>query len=185
MSDPGSEGESWRGIPRIFWSFEADAPFAKCQICGNALAQSASGYLIEKALKDGEVLFEHAVCRGCRGSLEGEISQESQARIRAYFEENLDEFAFALTGEGLPDWEACLQDCLVKKRPARPGEVRNVYAICEGAGMAFPPPPFMLCGEALEEITARLSAKTRGFLDGYMGEHFGPPAAARPLYVPV
>lgn len=52
-------------LPEIFWSFETGQPMEHCSLCGCDLMVPDTNYLIEKAFKNRETVFEHALCLKC------------------------------------------------------------------------------------------------------------------------
>lgn len=75
-------------IPRLFSSVEHGGVFTECVECGRDLRPPGTFYLIEKALRASETIYEFALCLDCREGLETMISEESKGRIEAFFESN-------------------------------------------------------------------------------------------------
>ena len=67
-------------IPKWFYPFLEDRPFKRCLICEQELLGGDVQYLIEKAWKGTEVIFEYAICLACIESQQEELSLESLGR---------------------------------------------------------------------------------------------------------
>jgi hypothetical protein len=104
------QGPQDSGIPRILHSIQTGAPFLSCIDCGAALSLTGQPYGVEKVLRNGEVVFEYAICTNCTFALMREFSKESLARMADYVEkmrrelcepdaEDLDRFLRALEGD--------------------------------------------------------------------------------------
>jgi hypothetical protein len=72
-------------IPRELHSAHDEGPFQKCSDCGASLQGSGAGHLIGKSWRDGEVVFEFALCIPCAESLFQQYSDESKQNLTAYF----------------------------------------------------------------------------------------------------
>ena len=105
-------------VPEELWSFETGAPMQRCFMCDCDLFEEGTNYLIEKAFKGDEVLFEYAVCFECRMKLQDELSKKSLQLIYNYFAEHVDferrrvEF---LDRYGM-DYGKWVERCLVKDK---------------------------------------------------------------------
>ena len=77
-------------IPDFMQSVFEEGPFRKCVSCGAAL-DSERFYQIQKAWRNGEVVFEMAICTECAARTIREFSQESLERMQAFFEERFRE----------------------------------------------------------------------------------------------
>ena len=81
--DAGGPGES---IPEVLHSTESGRPFDRCSDCGAELRTEGRMHLIEKVIRQGEVVFEYAICSECAAGLMRQYSEESLANITAYVE---------------------------------------------------------------------------------------------------
>lgn len=50
----------------------------------------------------------------------------------------------------------------------------QIYAYCQGNKLIKNIPPYMISGQAIEEVLPLISEKTTDFLDGFYKEHFSP-----------
>jgi len=162
-------------VPEIFWSFETGRPFSRCRLCGVDLMTHGADYLIEKAFKNGETIFEHAICLPCYMHCQQELSEESRERIAAYFAEHTDMEARQLRFSQAhgTDHEKWIEHCAVKKYPVRECEEHQLYGFCSGDALLFAGAPYILSGEAIEEILDLLSNETLGTLHDLTGRLFG------------
>jgi len=164
-------------IPKIFHSFELDAPFAKCSVCGNDLASSGVPYYIEKAFKGDEVVFEYAMCDNCRGEMSGELSMESMMNLGRFFMENVD-FVYRI-GELLSKFDNSvkpwLEHCAITGKQRSECEEFQICAQCENDQIVVDLAPMMISSEATLRIQELLSKKTREGFDGFIKDTLNPP----------
>jgi hypothetical protein len=173
--------EAWKEIPKIFWSDLSQLPFQTCLMCNCNFEESQQPYLIEKAVKGmlGDqalsTVFEYAVCLSCAEQMNLSLSESSRLKIAQYFEANIHFNARREALEGA-EQSAWIENCLVKKRPLREQEECQLYAFCVGDKMLYHEFPYMITGEALDEMLQLLSAKTLDILNGFKDDFFdGPP----------
>jgi hypothetical protein len=162
-------------LPEIFWSFETGRPIARCGLCNCDLMEPGTGYIIEKAFKDKETLFEHALCIPCHFQCLEEISEESTARICAYFAENpdlatrpvqyLEKFG--------TDHRRWIDRCMMKGYPAVECAEYQLYGFCVDKSLRLNGAPYILSGEAVDEIVALLSSETLKVLGDLSEQLFG------------
>lgn len=148
--DPDAAEGLESGVPRILWSVQSEKPFSRCIDCGCEFESSGIPYAVEKAVRQGEVVFEYAICVGCTALLMKEFSEESLRNISAYLEEEELDFQQPL---GLSSCHRC--------GAAGPefGEEHTVTGMLVGDRMLMG--PSIVCGRCLEGIDAVLSQKTR------------------------
>ena len=162
-------------VPEVFWSFETGRPLNRCKLCGCDLMTKGTNYLIEKAFRGGETIFEHALCIDCHMTCASELSIESRTRIEHYFQEHAD-FKTRLT-HGLEqlgtDPEKWIGHCVVKGYPLRECDEYQLYGFCIDQDLVFTGAPYMLCGEAIEEIMDLLSPETLGAINELTDRLFG------------
>ena len=78
-------------IPSFFYSYETNAPFKHCTMCGESFTD-LSRYFIEKVFKQNivlnksEIVYEYAICELCATSMSNEISDESKLAITQLYE---------------------------------------------------------------------------------------------------
>ena len=162
-------------VPEMFWSFETGEPMCNCRLCDAELVESGQAYLIEKAFKNGETIFEHAICIPCYTRCQEELSIESRARIAAYFAEHADlegrqQSMLDQLGTNHEKW---LAHCIVKGYPIQECEEYQIYGFCAGGSLLFGGAPYMVSGEAIDEILDLLSNETLGVLEELSHQLFG------------
>ena len=156
-------------IPKEFWSFAEDRPFEHCMVCNKPLLEDGRLYLIEKAYKKSEVVFEYA--------------QQSLRLIDHYFDEHVDlvkrrKGLIESYDEEISPW---LSHCLITGKPASECEEYQIMTLCDGEDLLFTYIPCLISGKAMETIQGILSKKTRDRLDGFVEEFLGlPPEAKNP-----
>jgi hypothetical protein len=177
-------------VPKLLHSEETGAPFERCLKCGRFLLSDGEQYVIEKAFRNHPAsglrttIFEYAMCFRCMLEVHDGFSDESTARINAYFDRNVDLQARRdrLIVESGLDPDPWFSTCVVKGTPLDGETEFQVCAQCDGGDMLFTGLPFAIGGTAMEELAELLSKKTRGEIEGYMEEFFGPPGAWRDLW---
>lgn len=162
-------------IPEELWSFEKGEPMQRCFLCDCDLFEPGTNYLIEKAFKAEEVLFEYAMCFGCREKLQGELSQQSLKLINNYFEEHVElekrwmDFLEAY-GTDYPRW---VERCMVKDKPRFECSEFQVYAWCVDESLVFTGFPYMLSSDCIDDILELLSEESLGVINDFSEKIFG------------
>lgn len=162
-------------VPEEFWSFETGEPMKACRLCGRDLMMEGTNYLIEKAFKNGETIFEHALCLDCYTKCHEEMSDDSKIRIRDYFAERVDMNArhstlFEKHGTKHNRW---ISHCMVKGYPVEECGEYQLYGFCIDKDLVFSGAPYVLSGEVIEEILDLLSSETLGVMSELSAKLFG------------
>jgi len=160
------------GIPRILWSAYEERPFSTCVDCGASLLDSEIPHAVEKTIRQGEVIFEYAICMSCILGLMQEYSEESIANIQSYLQE--EELGFEPAGDG----SSC-QHCGASGPKFL--EEHTVTGMILGEGVLAG--PTTLCGRCLEGIDDVLSQKTREVHEDFIRNNF--PGVPESLDIPV
>lgn len=162
-------------VPEIFWSFETGKPLENCKLCNQDLMEPGTNYLIEKAFKNGETIFEHALCLKCYTECNESMSEDSRLKIRDYFAEraNADERQKNLLEQHGTNHEKWISHCMVKGFPIREVEEYQLYGFCIDKDLVFCGAPYVLCGDVIEEILELLSAETLGVMNDLSQKLFG------------
>jgi hypothetical protein len=192
MDSPESEKAAGFSIPlpNELYSSDSGKPMSHCIMCDQFLLDDKTHYVIEKAYRQihelsvKEVIFEYAMCLACSVKMNESLSVESRQRIQQYLEENtnLDERWFTLIKNKPHEIGYWTDTCVVKNTPVSESKEFQIIAQCQGKNMLFTHLPFALSGEAIEEMSTLLSAKSRGEIDDFIGEHFtGPPEVSEIL----
>lgn len=162
-------------VPEVFWSFETGKPFKQCRICECDLMEKGTNYLIEKAFKKGETIFEHAICLDCYTEYHQSMSAESHQRIQDYFAEhtNMNERQdqyMEKYGTKVDPW---ISHCMVKGFPTREVDEYQLYGYCIDKDLVFSGAPYVLCGDVIEELIELLSPETLGVMTDLSQKLFG------------
>lgn len=190
---PPNEHSRHIPIPDVFHSLH-DGPFDRCMVCDAELLQSRRRYIVERIFRGSEPILEYAMCIDCHGELSDEISKESMAQLQQYFEEHLEWerlFRRSIQVANSTDISTWLEECLLTAEPAADCHERQIFAHFEGDRLLLGEPnflsPMMLSGKAVEAISEQLSEATRGWMDDFVGEHFGmsPDLIDAPDWTPV
>lgn len=160
-------------IPVIFHSDKHHKPFTHCKMCGKDVVNSGAPYMIEKAygqdLSSGvrKVVFELAYCLDCLNEVNQSLSKESKQKIQHFFEENanMEKREAELKKYNLIDPEVWLHNCIFKNQSIDEVKEFQIYALCLGEEMLYQHAPYMVCGEAIDEIIGLLSNKSLDILN--------------------
>lgn len=154
-------------LPELFWSFETGAPMTQCSMCGRELLDGATDYMIEKGFKDEETLFEVALCMECHARCALELSEESRENIQHYFQTTVrfaERFQHHASHHGA-DFLPWVSHCMAKGYPMHECGEYQLYGYARGDRLLFNGAPYLLSGEAIEEIFLLCSHHTRGILE--------------------
>lgn len=176
-------------IPKPFYSFATGKPFTTCITCEKNLLVSGTQYLIEKAIikypqsTATDVVFEYAMCLECTENMRQTLSRTSVARIDQFFAERTDlvsrrQQLLQKKELNLDDW---LKTCIVTNKPVEEITEYQIYAHCDGRDMFYGYAPYMLSGDAMDEIQDLLSPETKEVLDDFIDDHFGLPPELKDL----
>lgn len=170
-------------------------------MCRADLMSSPQPYVIERAIRHypqmelDNVVFEYALCAQCMSGLEKELSRESMMRMATYMRENMDPAArpqwqpeeLEEDEELAPpppplDTERWVGTCAVKNTPAEQLTEYSMHARCLGDRIIPEVFPYMISGNAQDEIMELLSNKSLGFLDDFTDRHFSGPPELKELF---
>ena len=174
-------------IPPNFHSLEHDGPFETCLTCERRFDDLDEPYIINKAFRGPECVFEFAICQTCKEETMESFSEESRKRLREMAENNSilqkrsERFAES------QDYKKWISECAHCGTPA--SEIKNFTTECLGFGdyMVYDPYPVLICDSCIEENQKVLSKATRDQWSKFILDNFeGPPAdALKPDGVPV
>lgn len=170
-------GDNFIPAPPEYHSFEHDGPFEHCAVCNRDLRDDGTQYLIEKAFRKGETIFEYAMCLPCRMRLNCELSQQSLKLVEHYFDERVDLVARRrrlLDAHG-HDHRAWISHCILSGEPILPGEEHQIYGQFDGPDLLFAYSPYAISGREIEGLMQCLSKKTRDRIDSFVDEVLGIP----------
>lgn len=151
-------------IPKELYSEYEERPFRSCTRCGESLAEFPEGYKISKVFKNGEAIFEYALCFHCLEGMMEESSEESRERLMQFQMERMREDV-----EGLQDCALCENTRSSLEKPEF-----ALVAGCQGMGVIE---SHMICIHCMEDMSALVSKKTRDSWNRFVEENFpGVPA---------
>ena len=164
-------------IPEIFHSFLYEGMFSECCVCDIELLHDGTGYIIEKAFKGDEVIFEYAMCNVCRMDMYEELSKKSLTLIEHYFDEriNLVERRQDLLEGYDQSIEPWIDKCILSGKPRMDCDGYQIYADCDGGDLLFSYLPYIISCDSIDEIQELLSLKTRDRLDGFIRDVLNSP----------
>ncbi len=154
----------------------------KCISCESKLLDGEVNYVIEKALKmlhgykSYSTIFEYAMCMNCARNMKGHISAKSMQNMQKYFMENVDfnQFENVIDENGIPNIDYRIEKCIVNGKYAEELSECQIYAQCIGDKLVIGEFPYMMSGQAMDEIVALLSAETLDDLNSLKDKLIGP-----------
>ena len=169
-------------LPKLLHSHETGAPLEHCIECSRSILDSDTDYLIEKAFRSyqgfgvSDTIFEYALCMECCNGLFSQVSTESARRLDDYFKANMN-YAERMgwLREMPPDFGKWLSCCAIKGTPVTELAEYQIVAHCHGDQLILSVFPYLIGGEAMDELCELLSNKTIDLLDDFSGRHFAPP----------
>lgn len=183
IMDPENIKFHYGEIPTIFKSFINEKEIENCVACGKYLLNSGTQYFIEKAVKNGEVEVEYAMCIDCIQEMRKSMSEESLERTQDYMSGKIDleEWNSRIFEDGDPTVDKCLNGCVVTGVPMSELSEYQMYGHFDGKHMVYSVMPYIISFEVLDGMQELLSAKTKEELDRFMDEHFGLPPEWRAI----
>lgn len=177
-------------IPPVFFPEGKDEPFKYCKICNKELIENNEVYVIEKAFKqdltekDRSLIFEFAYCMDCMEQIRTEFSAESKKKIDEYFKANtnLEKRQKGLIENKLLDVDIWLHNCIVKNKSIDEVEEYQIITLCHGKDMLFYHAPYMICGEAMDDIMNLLSNKTLDIINDFWIDHIDLPPELEEIF---
>ncbi len=176
-------------IPKLFYSDASGQPFDKCIDCNKNLLKGNQEYVIEKAFKkyvDYEVndtIFEYAICINCAETLFMSFSESSRKAIESYFEKhiNIEDHLSRLSGTEHFNINDHLNTCLIKGLAIENLQEYQMVCYCRGDQISLLRPPYMISGEAADEVMQLLSNATIDILNRFTDEFLGLPPEFKDL----
>lgn len=146
-------------IPKELYSEYEERPFRCCTRCGESLADFEEGYKISKVVKNGETIFEYALCFHCLEGIMEDSSEESRERLMRFQMERM--------REGVSGMEDCALCDNTRKSMKKPEFA--LEAGCQGLGVLE---IRMICMPCMEEMSELVSKKTRDSWSRFVEENF-------------
>ena len=154
-------------LPSELHSSYSGSPFEKCVDCERPLQDPPQPHLIQKVRRDGEVIFEFALCMTCAERNDSSMSEESRENIEAWFAEN------TMAGVGRDRCNICGGE--------RDQDEHVVVAMAVGSDIVGR--GHLFCSACTDNLEELLSEATRRQMEDFtqrnfpgIPEHFGLPA---------
>ncbi len=174
------DGEDWPlpqsgPIAKAFYPFDSEEPFTTCTMCQKDLSDGTD-YIIEKARKGSDVIFELAMCLSCAEKMRNQLSKDSKERIEHYMNERVDFEARAQHFLDNPsdNIEDYIGHCVVTGVAIDLNEEHQIYSYCTGNEMIYSAMPYAMSGAVMEEIQELLSPETKQEMDDFMDQYLIP-----------
>jgi len=137
--------------------------------------QAGTNYLIEKAFKAEETIFEYAMCFECYEKTQKTLSENSKKLIQNYFEEHVDinNWRNRMLNEHGHETGSWLNNCLIKNTTREDSKEHQIYGWFVGSHLVFNGMPYMLSSEVIDDLLELLSTETLGILDNLNDQLFG------------
>lgn len=171
----------------MFYNSDTGKPFENCLVCNCNLLEEDTLYLVERAIKKynaletSSVIFEYAMCMSCAMRMNEVLSEESKNKVEAYFAQHVNMHQRIADnkeqyGTDVNKW---VEHCMLKNTHESETEEYQLYGMFSGNTMLFTEMPYMLSGEAMDEITNLMSNKSLGDIDDFIDQFFGLPPEVR------
>jgi hypothetical protein len=161
-------------IDKAFYPFDSSEPFKECTMCQLKFEEDTE-FLVEKAVKGSDVIFELAMCIPCAEDMRKQLSVDSMKRIEAYMSSvNFEERAEHFLNNQSDQIEDFIGNCIVSGQTIKKDEEHQIYAYCVGDEMIFSALPYAISGAVMEEIQELLSPETKQELDDFMDQYLIP-----------
>ena len=176
-------------IPKIFYSDTTGQLFERCIDCNKRLLGGSQEYIIEKAFKKyidykaNDTIFEYALCLDCAEKLFLSFSQASRQAIEEYFGDhiNIESQLMRMAGNENFNMDDHLNKCLIKGSAIEDLQEYQMVCYCRGDKISMIRPPYLISGEAADEVMQLLSNATIDILNGFTDEFLGLPPEFRDL----
>lgn len=171
-------------LPEVFYPFESKEPFCSCSRCKRSLLSEDVEYIIEKALKPGDTIYEYAVCFACIEDSRSRISADSSAVIEGFFRERmrpLNHREEMLSKYDL-NTDLWLDRCIVTGKRVSEMDEYQILGHAQGPFLVFSMFPYALGEEASKELTDLISPETMDEMDDFADELIDIPPELRELW---
>ncbi len=161
-------------IDKAFYPFDSEQRFQECTMCKKKLTEH-SEFLIEKANKGTDVIFEIAICVPCAMAMQKQLSVESTERIEKYMSRvDFQARAQYFLDNPTNNIEDYIGHCVVSGKPIDKKEEHQIYSYCTGDNMLYSAMPYAISGEIMAEIQELLSPETKQEMDDFMEQYLIP-----------
>ncbi len=175
-------------IPKEFFSFSENAPFTNCLVCKKELIENSETYFIEKAIKKHiefdteDVIFEYAICMDCAMAMQKSFSKKSLLKILKYMSSNMKLGKRKERLEGDESIDSRISECIIKATPKQELSEYQIAAQCIGNKIVISEFPYLISGEAMNEIADLISNQTLDQMNRFKNKFFTPPSELEDLF---
>lgn len=172
---------SYTPIPKIFQSFETNAPIDRCADCDNYLLEDGTRYIIQKAFRGSEVILEFAWCLKCHAQIMEVYSKETRNRFWDFFLDrvNMEERGKKLLDEHWTTLEPWISSCMTCDTKRDKCSSYILIGDCDGPDLLYQYMPYLICETCELALNDCMSAKSRDIWDDWIGENLDVPPAIR------
>lgn len=178
-----AEGKSLIEVPKLFYSDLTGEPFLHCIQCNKYLLDDDNQYVIEKVIRrypefnTTDTILEYGMCLECHFEISKSFSSTSIQNLESYMAEhvNLLERSVRFLQENKMNPEEWVSSCLIKNKRIEELDEYQLCCMCRGRYLHHSFFPYMISGEAVEEIMDLMSNKTLDILNGLKDRFFAPP----------
>lgn len=170
-------------IPELFYSSVTKQKFNFCIACEKYLLDKDTLYVIEKAIRNykdfgiSDTIFEYAMCLDCQEKIEDSFSNSSSTKIDEYVFKNCDWAGRFNKFDKVDDNNILTMtaNCVFKNTRIEKTIEYQLIGWCKGESLIVHFIPYMISGEAMDEMVGLLSDKTIDILGGFRDEFLNIP----------
>ena len=165
-------------IPELFYSSVTKQKFNFCIDCEKYLLDIDTIYVIEKAIRNykdfgiSDTIFEYAMCIDCQEKIEDSFSESSNMKLDEYVFKNCDWAGRLNEFKEVDDSNilSMTSNCVFKNTRIEKTVEYQLIGWCKGDSLIVHFIPYMICGEAMDEMAGLLSNKTIDIISGFRDE---------------
>ena len=165
-------------IPPVFHSELTGARFEHCCKCNcNVLTDASGVYQVEKAFRDGQLLYEYALCERCLEWYYGSLSDQSVQHMDEFIAQRVDfdgrhSLLSALSPTRVEPW---IDRCLITGKPIKEKDEYQLLAHCAGEQLIMVHTPLAMSGDPVDEILGLLSKESVEQMDRFVRDYLRVP----------
>ena len=170
-------------IPPQFCSEESGEPMGRCVVCGSHVLAREDPYVIDKAYRCGQLLYEAVMCWACLEWFETGQSRRSRHVLEQYMEANnyRDRHYEALLEFSAGRIEPWIANCGITGRSLAGADTYQYKAVgMQRDILLLPQFPMGMSSDAADEMWRLLSPESAQFWCQFSNDYLGvPPALMR------
>jgi hypothetical protein len=160
-------------IPKGLYSSTTGKVFEHCLICERTLLKPDVQYIIEKAYRRGEVLYDYGMCVECYVSMMEGFSLKSRTAMDDFFDRYVDfdergERLLSVAPGRIDPWIA---QCIVSGEPIVPGDNYQIFAICQDEYVLLGLYPYAIGSATVDELYGVMSEQTKEDIDRFTRDY--------------